>query len=233
MGISAYYKDDLPDPHTYDVSQLTPPRQTPTARAPFALYVNKEHYVITPKFDYELTGMVVSYNDSNGLTDIWHHDIWKDFINVRDVCVIWEPNVSSGVYKNIAFSSDSWTCWAFWPDSATSSTFKFDGLSNNHILTDDNSIKAALQTAEKGDVVHFKGVLADYRNEASSFTRGTSTVRTDTGNGACETVYIDEFKVVKKANSSLRTVYSISKWLAILFFIGFAYMFFITPHKIS
>lgn len=231
MLLLSYYKDNLPDPKTYESISLDPPIQTETFREPFTITTNKQSYQITPKFDYELTGVVVTYSNADGFTNIWHHDIWKDFINVRDLCVIWNPNVSSGVYKDISFSSDSWTCWAAWKDRSTTDTFKFTALSNNHLLTENNQIKAALLKAEIGDVVHFKGVLAHYKNEESGAERGTSIKRNDTGNGACETVYVDDFNVIKKANPVLRNFYTLTKWIAIFSFVGFLIMFVRTPFQ--
>lgn len=231
MLITAYYKDALPDPKTYEFVRLEPPLQSETRRDTFTILSNQQRYTITPKFDYDLTGVVVSYSNADGFTNIWHHDIWKDFINVRDLCVIWEPNVSSGIYKKVSFSSDSWTCWYSWKDNSTTEQFKFTGISNNHLLTDNNQIKAALLNAEIGDVVHFKGVLASYKNEVSGGERGTSIKRDDTGNGACETVYVDEFSVVKKANPVLRNLYTLTKWVAIVSFIGFLIFFIRAPHQ--
>ena len=39
-----------------------------------------------------------------------------------------------------------------------------------------------------------RGWLAGYSND-DGFRRGTSTTRDDTGNGACETIYVDEFQI--------------------------------------
>jgi len=231
MIVTYHYKDNFSAPKDYSFRKLPPPLQTPTARTPFSLTANQQTYTITPKFDYELTGVVVSSNDADGFTNIWHHQRWKDFINVRDVCVIWDPNVASGVYEQISFSSDSWTCWVSWNDKKTSDLFKSSALSNNHILTSNNTIKSLLLTAEKGDVIHFKGVLADYTNNGTGATRLTSTRRDDNGNGACETVYIEEFRIVKKANPRLRALYQLSKWTTILSLIGFLIMAGITPFK--
>jgi hypothetical protein len=80
--------------------------------------------------------MVVSYHDADSFLDIWHHKRWLDFLNERDLCVIWGRNVESGVYKAMKFSNDSWTCWASWPDSATGQKFQMNAFSNNHILVD-------------------------------------------------------------------------------------------------
>jgi hypothetical protein len=231
MVISYYFKDNLPEPRAYDISLLRPPIQTVTEREPFTIEANKQQYLIMPKFDYDLTGVVVTYNNADGFTNIWHYSRWKDFINVRDLCVMWGNNVGSGIYKNISFSSDTWHCWYSWQDRTTEHIFRPTELSNNHLLTDNNQIKALLLRAEIGDVVHFKGVLADYKNEGTGALRQTSTIRTDTGNGACEVVYIDEFSIVKKANAGLRHFYQLTQWVAIVSFIGFLALFTMTPFR--
>ncbi len=82
----------------------------------------------------------------------------------------------------------------------------------------------SLLCAEIDDVVHFKGVLADYKNEGTGALRQTSITRNDTGNGACEVVYLDEFNIVKKANPGLRYFYQWMKWVAILSCVGFLIM---------
>lgn len=231
MALLVFYKDTLPEPSTYANVTLPAPIQTETSRPPFSIMMNKQQYDVTPKFNYELTGVVVSYNNADGFTDIWHHDIWKDFINVRDLCVIWGSNVSTGIYKKVSFTSDTWTCWFSWPERQTTHDFQFTGISNNHLLVDDNRLKAALLNAEMGDVVHFKGLLVDYKNDANDPVRHTSVTRLDTGNGACEVVYLDEFDVIKKAHPFLRHVYQFTKWMAILSFIGVTIIFFKTPFK--
>ncbi|WP_221933233.1 hypothetical protein [Legionella israelensis] len=231
MAVSWYYKDDFPPPSEYDIKQLNPPVQSATTRVPFSISADKYQYTIIPKFDYELTGILVTYSEADGFTNLWHHKRWKDFINIRDLCVIWEPNVSSGVYKNIHFSSDSWTCWTSWKSAEASKRFQSTALSNNHLLTDNDSVKAALRNAEVGDMIYFKGVLSEYKNNMTGTVRGTSIRRDDDGNGACETVFLDEFKILKKANPELRRLFMVSKWLAILSFIGFLVMFCMSPFK--
>lgn len=229
MGITAFYKNELPDPSYYDLNHLEAPRQTRIPEQAFITRVNGQEYTIQPEFSYELDGVVVSYHDSNDFSDIWHHKRWKDFINLRDLCVIWGGNVESGVYKSMTFNNDSWTCWASWPDNAIGALFRMNALSNNHLLTDSDDVKSVLMSAEPGDHIRLKGVLASYSNKANGFQRGTSIVRDDTGNGACETIYLDDFKIIKKANRKSRRLYDLSKWLAIVAGIGFLIMFAITP----
>jgi len=231
LSLSCYFlKDQLPPPSYYESFSLNAPTQSPTTEALFTTDVKNQHYIIEPQFDYELYGVVVSYHDADSLIDIWHHDKWKDYINLRDLCVIWGANVRNGVYLNMNFSNDNWTCWAYWPDRTTRDRFDMTALSNNHLLVDNKSIKKALMNTEAGDYIHLKGVLASYRNPANHFFRGTSTVRTDTGNGACETIYVREFDIINKANSGIRAVYQFAKWLTILSLIGYIVIFFKATH---
>ncbi|MCU7958482.1 MAG: hypothetical protein KZQ58_00445 [gamma proteobacterium symbiont of Bathyaustriella thionipta] len=54
----------------------------------------------------------------------------------------------------------------------------------------------------------------------NGFEHKGGTVRTDTGNGACETVYLQDFQIVKKANPGLRALYSIAVWTLWLSLVG-------------
>jgi len=229
MGVTYFYKDKLPSPTYYDVTNLEEPQQSPVSEPEFTTEVNGQQYTIQPKFSYELDGVIVSYHDADAFGDIWHHKRWKDFLNLRDLCVIWGKNVETGVYQNMKFSNDSWTCWASWPDSATGALFAMNALSNNHLLSDNDQVKTALMKAEPGDHIRLKGILAEYANKSNGFQRGTSTTRDDTGNGACETIYLDEFEIINKANRKSRHLYSLAKWLAIISGIGFIIMFLLAP----
>ncbi|MES9971904.1 MAG: hypothetical protein ABW092_17860 [Candidatus Thiodiazotropha sp.] len=227
--LSLVYKDRLPDPDQFEVSRLVEPVQESTFRSPFWIEAEGQRYLIKPLYDYTLEGVVVSYHDADSFNDIWHHKRWKDFINVRDLCVIWGANVSTGVYRKMSFDNDSWTCWAYWSDTQTGTNFKMAQLSNNHLLVDDDYVKQTLMAAEPGDHVRIRGQLASYENPANNFKRGSSTRRDDTGNGACETIYVEDFEIVAKANLRWRGVYSFSVWSLGLFVTAFLILFFKTP----
>ena len=226
---SLIYKDRLPEPEHYEIDRLTDPLQQSTFRKPFWIETGSQRYRVSPLHDYTLDGVVVSYHDADAFSDIWHHDKWKDFLNVRDLCVIWGENVASGVYQKMDFENDSWTCWAYWPDAQTGSQFQMRQLSNNHLLVDNLMLKEILMSAERGDHIRISGQLASYENPGNGFLRGTSTRRDDTGNGACETIYVEDVQIVSKANSSWRSVHHISKWLLGLSLILFLVLFVITP----
>ena len=176
-----------------------------------------------------LEGVVVSYHDADDFTDIWHHEKWLDFLNIRDLCVIWGSNVSSNVYRRMSFENDSWTCWAHWPDGDTGSRFSMSELSNNHLLVSDDALKRTLMSAETGDHIRISGQLARYENPANGFVRSTSTRRDDTGNGACETLFVETFEIIDKANPGWRSLATAARWSLGLSLGLFLILFFITP----
>lgn len=233
LAASALYfvKDELPPAAFYDLDLLGDPLQQPTRRNSFTTSVNDENYLVEPRFDYELNGVIVSYHNADDFSDIWHHHSWKDFINLRDLCVVWGDNVESGVYLDMDFHNDSWTCWFSWPNREVGRRFEKTQLSNNHLLIDDETIKTRLMASEPGDQIRLRGMLAEYSNPGSGFFRGTSTTRIDTGNGACETIYVTDFEIVKKANPQLRLYYSITRWTAILSLAGIAILFVLAPYR--
>jgi len=93
-------------------------------------------------------------------------------------------------------------------------------------------VKAALMAAEPGDHIRLSGLLAEYANPGNGFHRGTSIIREDTGDGACETIYVNEFTIVNKANRKLRRLFTLAKWLALGSGIGFLIMLPIAPFRI-
>jgi len=92
-------------------------------------------------------------------------------------------------------------------------------------------VKKALLSAQIGDVVSAKGMLVKYENLSNGYKRGTSTNRTDSGQGACETIYLSDFQVVAKANSYIRIINKITFWGMWLCLLEYFYFVFATPHR--
>lgn len=110
------------------------------------------------------------------------------------------------MYKQIKFSNGSFTCYLRSDDHNVWKRFDQNCLSNNHILSTDGKISKRLAGVRKGDQIYLKGYLASYSHSNESFKRGSSITRTDRGNGdrgngACETVYVTDFSILKRANS--------------------------------
>jgi len=71
-------------------------------------------------------------------------------------------------------------------------------------------------SARKGDQIRFKGWLVSYGIKDTPYRRVSSTSRRDRGNGACETVFVNEFEILKPANPEWRVLYKLSLVLMVL-----------------
>ena len=82
-------------------------------------------------------------------------------------------------------------------------------LSNNHLLCTDPDLKKRIKAIKCGDVVSIKGQLVSYSG------RGSSVIRTDSGDGACETIFISQFEILDSMDNGWRTAYSVSLFAVI------------------
>ena len=224
-------KDRFPETDFFEQQRLQAPKQTSTERTAFDTQVNGQIYRITPLYDYEINGVVVTDYENGSFGDIYHHRKWKDFLNVKDLCVVWGSNVSSGIFREMDYDSGPWTCWVRSSDSVTYRQFKGNELSNNHVLTDQLDLHHKIMASEPGDQIRMRGVLAHYANLSNGFERSTSTTRTDTGNGACETLYVDEFEIVRKANPGWRRLYRLSFFSLVASILLFSLILLLRPTK--
>ncbi len=225
MLVSYITKDTLSSSIDHSDLFIDPPKQYKTDKQSFDLEVNHEHYHITPKYDYTIEGIVVSTHHSDAFLDM-AHDEWRDYLNIADLCMIWGENVKNSVYKDMDFNNGNWTCYYSWPNSEVRQRFHEDQLSNNHLLSNNASIKQTIIDVEPGDHIRIEGILADYTNPANGFNRKTSTTRTDRGQGACETIFIEKFHILQQMNSFQRIIFDISKFLFIVSGIFFLLLFF-------
>ncbi len=210
FAVSAGLRRLLPPPDRIDESLLADPIQSAEEAAPpFEVERKGVAYLVTPVAGYELRGLVVSEHDSRAFTDL-SHERWKDNLNVKDVCVVWGRNVATGVYRKMKFRNRDFTCYYRYPDSATGRLFSENCLSNNHLLAGDDAMARKVRMVRRGDQIHVRGWLASYERPGTPFRRGTSTTREDRGNGACETIYVTEFEILRLANPGWRGLFGLS-----------------------
>jgi hypothetical protein len=201
VAVGTYKRGLLPSAGQIVPEALTDPIQIDKANKPFTSTVKKVEYSIAPVADYELRGVVVSRHDSASFWDVLHSE-WNDHLNVADLCIVWGNNLNSDVYRELAYHNGQFTCNYSASSGEVFTRFNENEISNNHILTDDPAIAKQIRRLNIGDQVMLRGVLAKYsHNSGGQFVRGTSTVRTDRGNGACETVYVSDVQVLKHAAS--------------------------------
>jgi hypothetical protein len=207
LAASLWQRHELPEPGRLLGNLRQEPEQVQVREPPKTTTVNGVTYTIKPLFSYELHGLVVSRHDSDSFIDYIHRE-WNDHINVVDLCVIWGKNAISGAYRGQSFSSGQFVCYWQAPTREAFAAFDPAAISNNHLLTDDPAIAKKLRSVRVGDQIRFRGYLAEYshNHKGQPFHRSTSIVRTDTGNGACETVYVQDLEITRRGGGPWRAL---------------------------
>jgi hypothetical protein len=200
------------------------PKQRKVEERPFSVSYEGVEYSVDPQYAYELYGMVVSYRQHDGESTM--HRRTNDHLNVADVCVVWSDTAMSPHLAKIDFWNGIFTCNFETRDDVAWAHFKTNQLSNNHLLSADVATRERIDDIRIGDQIRIKGQLASY-GAVGGPVRGTSTTREDTGNGACETIFVDEFEIIAPAFSGWRaTMHASLAVLALCLILHFA-----MPHR--
>ena len=205
------------------------PTQTKTGEEPFTVVVSDVAYAVEPQYEYDLHGLVVSYEHHDGNRML--HRLWNDHLNAADLCVVWGTNATDIDLNAFEFWNGQFTCFFRTHDRTAWQRFDQTALSNNHLITEDDYLRDLIAEVRIGDQIHLKGFLASYRH-GNGYSRGTSTTRDDRGNGACETIYVTRFNILSSMDNGWRTVFNIALagafacavlWLLIVMRGGFRY----------
>ncbi|MBU0598381.1 hypothetical protein KKF61_05350 [Patescibacteria group bacterium] len=183
--------------------------------------------VVTKKYKYNLSGLVVSQHNSNVWYDYYHK---SDPFNTKDLCVTWGDNITNGSYLNGKYKSGDFTCyWDFktWEDYEELDDYQ---IANNHLIPANDEIEKKIKSVKIGDQISFSGYLSNYSTTTADGqtlgTRGTSITREDTGDNSCEVVYVTDFNVLKKNTNIFVLAYQYSIYLVAGFLIFRIALFF-------
>ena len=199
--VSFWNRNTLPGDIDYVPQVFEEPRQTATRNRPFDIRYKGIDYEVEPQYDYELHGMVVSFRHHDGNSRM--HLRSNDKLNMLDVCVVWGDNLRHPDLNDLDFWNGIFTCNVSTRDQAAWDAFDMYQLSNNHLISDDELIRDRVSGLKVGDQIRVRGSLASYGSTGGG-KRGTSTTRLDTGDGACETIFVEEFSIVRPARSNWR-----------------------------
>lgn len=195
---SFFQRDNLSDNLNFSPLLDNEPRQLAIEKDPFVVAINKRNYQIQPLYDYTLYGLVVSLKHHDGDTGL--HKAWNDHLNVADLCVVWSHTAFSPHLNKVDFWNGQFTCFYQTSDQQAWANFNGHQLSNNHLISDDDYIRQKIKQIGIGDQIKIAGWLSKYRGQYGG-ERGTSIIRTDTGNGACETIYVNDVQILKSYTS--------------------------------
>jgi len=222
--VSFWNRNDLPGNVELLDGVLGEPHQVGTRTEPFTASFNGVDYLVEPEFEYDLYGMVVSYRHHDGNSRM--HFLANDHLNMLDVCVVWGATANNGLLNKLKFWNGIFTCNVRTRDNEAWRAFSMEQLSNNHLISDDEFIRDQVKDVRIGDQIRVQGYLSSYSSAAGG-KRGTSTTRTDTGDGACETLYVKQFRIAKPATSSWR----VSMWVSLAILLLGLFVHFRRPYK--
>ena len=222
---------DIPLPEASfidDTVKKTEPLQEASNRPVFSAIIKGYAYTLTPKATYDISGLVVSQHRGDAMLNLDHK---ADPGNIKDVCLVWGDVITNGSYRKVKYRSGEFTCEYSWSGIVTP-PFAAEKISNNHLIPANKAIAGDIQAIRTGDQIRMKGLLVDYKVTSAGrdiFTRRTSLTRDDTGNGACEILYVTDVTVVRSGNH-LETDAASYAWYASLgLFVALAIVWFVRP----
>lgn len=217
LALAAGHRHDLPPVADIHPALWQEPRQVPVTRPVQVIERQGITYRVQPLYDYILYGLVVSRHDAKSWLDSAHR-FWHDHLNAVDVCVVWGRNLKAGVYDHpdIGYSSGQYTCYVSYAvrpgQEEARRVFQLNAISNNPLLAPSDALAKQLRKVRVGDQIMLQGSLANYTHQhgRQQFSRSTSTTRDDVGDGACETVLVDQVAVLRQGNPGWRFLFALS-----------------------
>lgn len=224
LAVAFFERNDLPAAIDFHPLLKDEPRQRAIHAPPLTVPYAGVDYRVEPLFSYELYGLVVSYRQHDG-EDSMHR--WSnDHLNMADVCVVWSDTAFAPTLRELDFWNGIFTCNVQTRDSVAWANFKMNQLSNNHLISADPFIRRRAADLRIGDQIRIKGRLARY-GAVGGGLRGTSTTRDDTGDGACETILVEELEIVVPGSSRWRA----AMWLSLAVLIAALAVHFTLPYR--
>lgn len=147
-------------------------------------------FVIEKLYRYEHSGEVLS---ATAYDLAWTND----FFDV-DVGTIWGPTREALKQR---FTFQQMGRFLFWrTETEPTQEERLEvtrHIANNHLIPAEGSahLSRAVRFVREGDVVRIKGALVRILDEGGVVLASSSVVRDDTGDGACEIVWVDELQI--------------------------------------
>ena len=140
-------------------------------------------YLIMPLAEFDIKAKVLSAKRYS-----------SDLVPV-DLALGWGPMSDDKVISAITVQqSDRWYRW--YTDELPITQRQIETNSSNmHLIPADDEVEKQIKRARKGDTVEFYGYLVEAKGADGSYWRSSLT-RGDTGNNACEVVWVIEFWIV-------------------------------------
>lgn len=187
----------FPKPSSYRdefIDVFSEPIQTETTELPFSTKIKSYRFFLTPMADYDISAVVVS-------TKRYHQGIDAKVVPL-DLGVCWGDVAKEENRKKIKFQQYlRFLTYRFKEDIPFSMEYLSTHAGNIHIIPANSRIKRVMFSLKRNDKVRLKGYLVKViaqNQKYSYYHRGTSLTRDDTGDGACELMWVKEVQKGKK-----------------------------------
>jgi hypothetical protein len=161
------------------------PRQTPTKAKVIS---HGDDYLITPMADFDITARVLS-------KERYWIDGGAKLVPV-DLALGWGPMSDDKVLSELKISQrNRWFYWNYKNKLPVPRDQIEHNAANMHLIPADDGIEKKIKGVKVGSLVHFKGHLVRV-NRPDGWHWNSSMSRTDTGDGACEVIFVKEFDII-------------------------------------
>lgn len=185
LGLWYYYDSQ---PVTYGHGQIAPktPIQKLGSKKKFKF---RDDYEVLPLATFDITARVLS-------TERYWLDKEAKLAPV-DLALGWGPMSDEKVLDELKISQRN--RWFYWKSKELpiSQSQIMHNAANMHLIPANDEIDSKIKDTKTGNLVHFKGFLIKITGE-DGWRWQSSLSRTDTGSGACELVYVEEFEIIEK-----------------------------------
>lgn len=144
-------------------------------------------WTLTPKATYDITARVLGREN-------YRFDALADLIP-EDIALGWGPMSDNIVLDRFEISQSSRFFWWRPLDQMPIATRDvIEHSANTHVIPADATIARELGRLRAGQVVRLQGLLVDGKRDDGMYFR-TSLTRHDSGEGACEVLYVEQVMI--------------------------------------
>ena len=148
---------------------------------------------IYPQYTYEIEALVVHTKNYPGFG-------LGNRLSPRDIALAWGKVAEYNKKINFHWKqSGRWVSWSVKSydeiEAIGGTDYVSSHLSNNHLIPSNNSVRRKIKKIRKGDHIKLTGYLVNVDAEnkkGKTFIWDSSTTRDDTGDGACEVIYVTD-----------------------------------------
>ena len=167
--------------------------QDTTSVNPISIRLKKGDLLLKPKASYDISAKILSKR--------LYFKNWDGKISPYDLALGWGGLTDDKLKKTIKYNQ--WGRFYFFKydyDSPYDMDYISKHSSNCHIIPANNNLRNVLKRLKKNQLVRLKGYLVyvDGTYKGYPVHWHSSLTRTDTGDGACEIIYVTEIITQKK-----------------------------------